>query len=207
MSRALIIIRLTTALLSRGQRTPPGGLASMACRDSGADVATTGPRSLPTRCYQALYLPAAAGLRAGPPPVLTAGSLLAHQPHRVRELDDAAPASPLVLSVAVARAAVGVRGGRGVAGREQRVLVDGLGVARDGPSRPHGGRRHESRSADQRCSGYDSSSSRHDGSTGRRWRASARRSGALVAWRCAGCKRARRATGQARLAAMRVLSA
>ena len=112
----------------------------------------------------------AAPLAAGRASPITTGSLLAHQPHRVGELDDAAPASPLVLSVAVARATVGVRGGRGVAGREQRVLVDGLGVARDGPSWPRCLQRHEGGGANQRRGGYDSSSSRHAGSTGA-WRA------------------------------------
>ena len=74
---------------------------------------------------------------------IAAGSLLAHESHRVRELNNTAAASPLVLSVAVARAPVRVRGGGGIAGREQRVLVDGLGVARHGPSRPRRLQRHE----------------------------------------------------------------
>ena len=75
-------------------------------------------------------------------------------------MNNAASASPLVLSVAVARAAVRVRGGR-VAGWEQRVFINSFGVARDGPSRPRRLQRHEGRRAGERCSGYYSSSSRH----------------------------------------------
>ena len=56
----------------------------------------------------------AAPLSSGRASPIATGSLLAHQSHRVRELDDAAPASTLILPIPVARAAVGVRGGRGV---------------------------------------------------------------------------------------------
>ena len=45
---------------------------------------------------------------------VAAGSLLPYQSHRVGELDDAAPASTLILPIPVARAAVRVRGGGGV---------------------------------------------------------------------------------------------
>ena len=54
----------------------------------------------------------AAPLSAGRASPIAAGSLLPHQTHRVRQLDDAA--SALALAVAVARAAVRVRGGGGV---------------------------------------------------------------------------------------------